>query len=225
MPTPPEHRRWYVEPIFAGRTLAVLGAGPSLTASDVQVVRRAGWPIIAVNNALWLAPDAAVHFFSDVRWFRWHGASDAYRQFRGTKATIENWHDCHDEPALQRLINHAREGACFTPGRICNGASSGYAAINLAAQLGARRIVLLGFDMQPAADGRTHFHDDHPVPTGEHVYPLMRSYFPGLRAALSARGITVINCTPGSALTEFPMRALSEIADASRGMADDQAGA
>lgn len=213
MPDEQGHR-WRVEPVFAGRTIAVLGAGPSLTAADIERVRSAGWPMVAVNNAHELAPDAAVHFFTDVRWHRWYGQSAAYRAFRGIRATLENWRIAASDPDLRALINHAREGLCFTPGRICNGGSSGYAAMNLALQLGAARLVLLGFDMRPAPDGRTHFFGDHPTATPPEVYALMLSYFPTMLPELKARGIEVINATPGSALTAFQVRPLSELLDA-----------
>lgn len=208
---PGEHpRRWKVEPVFAGQTIAVLGAGPSLNAGDVERVRAAGWPMVAVNNALELAPDAAVHFFTDVRWHRWYGHSTPYRSFAGIRATLENWDLVARDPGLRPLLNHGREGLCFAPGRICNGGSSGYAAMNLALQLGAVRLVLLGFDMQPVG-GRTHFFGDHPTATPPEVYALMLSYFPTMRAELQARHLEVVNCTPGSALTTFPIRPLSEI--------------
>ena len=47
-------------------------------------------------------------------------------------------------------------------GWLRHGKNSGYAATHLAAQLGARTIVLVGFDFR-AVDGRSHFFGDHPL--------------------------------------------------------------
>jgi len=40
---------------------------------------------------------------------------------------------------------------------------------------------------------------------------VMLPHFPTLQPALTERGIEVINCTPGSALTCFPMGNLDEV--------------
>lgn len=208
--------RWHVEPIFAGRTVAVLASGPSLTRADAQAVHAAGWPIVAVNNALQAAPFADVHYWTDVRWYWWYGQARWYRDFQGICACMEAWDIVERDPRLRPLINHHREGLSFVPGRICNGASSGYAAINLALQLGARRVVLLGFDMKPDDTGRTHFHEAHPTPTRPEVYGLMLKYFPTMTGELKARGLEVINATPNSALTTFPQRTLSDLIHAYR---------
>lgn len=82
------------------------------------------------------------------------------------------------------------------------GLDSGANAINLAYLLGAGRIVLLGYDMRENG----HWHPDHPNPVRHGIYA--ERYIPGLNLmakALRPTGVQVLNASPGSALTCFPM--------------------
>ena len=95
------------------------------------------------------------------------------------------------------------------------GGSSAFQAANLAARWGVRRILLLGTDCHsPGARWHgPHRHPMQPNPTDA----TMRLWVDAWRAAapeLSARGVQVLNCTPGSAIDAFPAvpldRALNE---------------
>lgn len=95
-----------------------------------------------------------------------------------------------------------------TPGVIHTGRNSGYQAINLAYMLGARRVVLLGYDMQRTG-GRGHFFGDHPRG--------LRNDDPGqyvgcFNAMQPERvGLEVINCTRETALRCFPRKRLEDV--------------
>ena len=87
---------------------------------------------------------------------------------------------------------------------MAHGHNSGYAAINLAYHLGAKRIILLGFDMKN--DGElTHFHDGYPTrSTGDRIYH--DKFLPGfksLAANLKQNGIAVLNASLYSRLQVF----------------------
>ena len=70
---------------------------------------------------------------------------------------------------------------------------------------GARRILLIGYDMREI-NGRKHWHPDHPAPCvqkqqfGEWIHKFRK-----LAEDLKAAQCEVINCTPKSALQCFPM--------------------
>ena len=73
----------------------------------------------------------------------------------------------------------------------------------VAKTLGAKRLVLLGFDMHG-----THFFGKHPEPlknTTEKIFKTHIRQFDGFS------GCEVINCTPNSSLTRFPLRPLREV--------------
>jgi len=92
------------------------------------------------------------------------------------------------------------------------GNNSGYQAINLAYLLGAKSIILLGFDMKRQA-GKTHFFGDHPYHKN-HQGPnddVMRRWcanFVQLAADLKQEGVTVYNATRETALKAFEQRDL-----------------
>lgn len=90
------------------------------------------------------------------------------------------------------------------------GGNSGYQCINLAYLWGARRIVLLGFDMQ-RTDGKAHWFGDHPQ--GLHnnsPYDKWLRNFDRLAADLKAEGVEVINATRKTALRCFPFASIDE---------------
>jgi hypothetical protein len=85
---------------------------------------------------------------------------------------------------------------------LAHGFNGGFQAIGVAVHSGARRIILLGYDMQG-----THFHGQHPDRT-KPPFHLCIPAFASLVAPLSALGVEVLNCTRRTALTCFPRVAL-----------------
>lgn len=91
------------------------------------------------------------------------------------------------------------------------GQNSGAGAIAVAAALGARRVILLGYDCKYAADGRRHWHGDHEKGTGAGNAGTIGRW-PGQFTELVKylRGTTVINASRETALTAFPRMPLEE---------------
>jgi len=160
---------------------------------------RAIGPVIAINDAYRLAPWADVLYACDLQWWRWHkGVPD----FAGERVTVDV--EAALEYGLRWLEGRKEPGLGTTPGVLHTGMNSGYQAINLAHQLGAAHILLIGYDMQPHADGRSHWFGHHPVNT-DSPYAGMLDCFDSLAADLARRPVAVTNCSPGSALTCFPL--------------------
>lgn len=190
------------------QSCVVAATGPSLTLE--QALRCKGRRVIAVNDAWRLLPFADVLYACDREWWDIH-ASDVQR-FAG-----ERWSSIgrdfvdddkeasgHAEKYGLALIEGAHgEGFCYEPGRIHYGHNSGFQAVNLAIQFGAKSIKLIGFDMHRPG-GRAHFFGDHPPGlSNDSPYALFISEFERAAATLKP-GIEIVNCTPGSALTCFP---------------------
>ncbi|MFQ5954709.1 MAG: hypothetical protein ACE5JZ_06580 [Kiloniellales bacterium] len=166
--------------------------------------------VIAINDAYLLAPWADVLYFCDCRWFEWHAERPEFQAFKGLKVTLDE-EVPKRHPDIKGVRNTGRDGLEMAPTGIRTGRNGGYQAINLAVHLGAARIVLLGYDMKPAADGRTHWHGGHPVPLKETVFQrAMLPCFATLVRPLQELGVEVINATPDSALTTFPKRRLED---------------
>lgn len=196
---------WPVPPMWRGMRCFVLGSGPSIAYSGVDRIR--GAKVIAVNCSVRLAPFADVLFFSDTHWFvRFRREVET---FTGMIVTVSE-KAASAMPGRARLVS-AEYAKGFPPAGsafIREGKCSGQRAISLAVALGARRIVLLGFDMREI-EGETHFHDEYRNDLSryrEHFLP----DFTGWNCDAQARGVTIVNATPGSALTEFPVSTVDE---------------
>ena len=161
-----------------------------------------------------LAPWADVLFASDAKW--WNTYREEAMKFAGLKlggAQVPKWDGLH------RVQFSPCSPFDERPTHVVGGGSSGYQAVHIAAHFGATRILLFGFDMREVGKLR-HWFGNHPAPLNNrgrfHRWiQSMRS----LSAALAKRGIEVVNCTPGSALTgikastldkEFPMLRTAE---------------
>jgi hypothetical protein len=204
-------------PLFLGGTAVVLGGGPSLTLADVALVHawslRAGSECgaIAINSAWLAAPWARVLVGCDLKWWTWPHGRLALRAFGGLMVS----QDARVKAGLDGRVHWVEStgvaGYDDDPRFLRTGRNGGYQATHMAAQMGARRIVLLGLDMSHDGAGRTHWHDGHPLPPPPEVYrTLMLEHWPSLAAALAARGVEVINATPGGLLEAFPRRPLRE---------------
>ena len=99
------------------------------------------------------------------------------------------------------------QGLQQTKWRVSFGANSGYQAIHLAYHLGARRILLLGYDY----GGRTgsHWFGQHPTPLRSgHDYNKWLLEIRILAQDLAAAGVEVINLTRHTAIDCFPRMSL-----------------
>lgn len=189
-----------------------LGGGPSLSRADVEACRHC--LTIAINNSIDLAPWADVCFAAD---FSWWDARRGLPYYRGLRVGMEPW-SSNAYPAVRRFLNAGPTGLSRDPERLCTGQNSGYAAINLAVLMGATAILLLGYDMQPAADGTHHWHPAHPGDRHPN-YRRCIAAFDTLKEPLTQLGVQVYNCNPSSQVICFPRMtleaALSKLGDQS----------
>lgn len=185
--------------LFPRSTIVCLGGGPSLTLQDVEACHGRG-PVIAISDAHRLAPWADVLYSCDAKWW---GHYSGVSEFAGLKFALEKRADRW--PGVQVLENTGSRGLELAPTGLRTGSNSGMQAINLAVHLGARRIVLLGYDLQPAADGRTHWFGRHPFALRrESPYGIFLDAFGTLVLPLHQIGVEVVNASRVTALTAFP---------------------
>ena len=202
---------WRVPPLWAGEAAVVVAGGPSLTRAQVDHCRGRA-RVLVINDGYRLAPWADLLYFCDKRWYAWHEARPEFRAFEGRRVTLDNI----ELPAksIRNMGWNPRQGKCGLypePDGVYNGRNGGYQALCLAVHLGAKRILLLGYDMKAAEAARSHWFGDHPIETKPRVFAdTMRPCFDHLVAPLKERGVEVINCTPGSALACWPMRDLTQ---------------
>lgn len=96
-----------------------------------------------------------------------------------------------------------RDGLALDQQSLITGRNSGYQAINLAVLSGAKRILLLGYDMR-FIQGRSHWFGDHPIKNVEHEFKCYAPKFKTMKPQLEKEGVTVINATPGTFIDAFP---------------------
>ena len=94
------------------------------------------------------------------------------------------------------------------PGTVGWGGNSGFHALNLAVQLGAAKIILVGYDMR--LDHGVHWHGPHkglnnPHPTNVERW---RRVVDAAAEVIAALGIKAINASPISALENYPKMTL-----------------
>lgn len=190
-----------VPKIWNGDTVACLGTGPSLTAEDVNAC-RGRVRVIAINDAYKLAPWADVLYACDGKWIDHHKGVPS---FLGPKYSLtvnpKKW------PAWTALKNDGVNGLCLMPTGLRTGRNSGYQAINLALHLGAKQILLLGYDMGRHG-GKGHFFGEHPRNWSPSPYSKFLEAFTTIVEPLKLAGVEVINCSRRTALTVFPKQPL-----------------
>ena len=146
-----------------------------------------GFPVIAVNSSWKAVPDCQHIFAADFTWW------DHYHESLVTSA--ERW--------TQSKRAHARFGVkLFTPTE-SGPFNSGQRAIQLAAYLGARRVILLGYDCS-LANG-THWHGRHPATMHNPVPREVIRWYTDFSSLVSLLpDVEIINASRYTALTCFP---------------------
>ena len=124
-------------------TYICVASGPSLCESDCQLVKSSNLPVIAVNSSWAMTPWCRHVYAGDHQWWQAHRSDlpDSIKKWCGTKTT-------------SRLY-----GINYFDSPLNGGFNSGQRAILLARYLGAKRILLLGYDCS-ISRGR-HWHSDH----------------------------------------------------------------
>lgn len=152
---------WHAPDDHKGRTIAIIGGGPSLKSFDLESLRS--FPTIAVNNAWQIAPWANYCFFGDKRWWQWN-SEKVISGYENEIVTSNSNYVIVNHPRLKRMRAFSKDAPSLDRTRLF-GPDSGTQAINLAFHFGAANILLAGFDMRPAEDGETHWHREHKIPT------------------------------------------------------------
>lgn len=196
----------------------VAAPGPSLPLLVSRIIERQrdGYRVIAVTDAWYALPGADVLYACDRAWWDYHGASlaGAFAGERWSSTTSDahtdddkyKWGRCREfHVKLVQASPHL--GFCFVPGHIHYGDNSGFQAVNLAIQFGAKEVRLAGFDMHEIAPGVGRFREHAPPLRTASDYPTFIAAFTEAAACLPPH-LSIVNCTPDSSLDCFPREAL-----------------
>jgi len=200
-----------------GRPWIALASGPSMHPDDIEAVRvfrrEHGAVVVAINNQVFAAPWADVLYACDSAWWGHYACfakspdtAAVIRQFAGEKISTDAAAITHGARVMRR-----ENGDGLGRIGIRTGDNSGYQVLNLAWHRGAKTVILLGYDMKHAPDGRRHCHADHPRGLGNFGMPAACAQkFDALARDLKAEGMRVINATRETALRCFDRMPLAD---------------
>lgn len=130
---------------------------------------------------------------------------------------------CNTGSQGERWIKHLGRDGSHSKGISTNpmlvgwNGNTGGAAINLAVHMGAKRILLLGFDMNLDGTRMQHWHDlygkgpvlderrKRKLPFSRHI-----TSFSFIAADAKRLGVEIINLSPGSSINDFPKMSVKE---------------
>lgn len=190
------------------KTAICAASGPSLTLQDLKYTRGKA-TLFAVNDVYKLAPWADVLYSCDFEWWNNQAKNnrDYFWDFKGEKWTINK--EAGREFDVNVIGHITSKKWSNDPKYIATGRNSGFQALNLADLRGFDRIILLGYDMKLADDGKRHFFGDHPSPMNKDSdYKTWATLFEEAVPFIRAE---VINCTRSTALTCFPRVELEKV--------------
>lgn len=166
-------------------TWFVLAPGPSMSQSVADSLK--GKKVCAVSNVFQLAPWADLLVANDRKW--WSAYPDAHK--------VESRKFSANRIEGVELVN---------PHTFGTSSNSGVLALDVVRNLGAEKVVMLGFDSQG-----THFFG--PYTNGCRNTPERRRHEHRLQFvswAHANKKVQVVNCTPGSLIDAFPRGELKD---------------
>lgn len=201
-----------IERVWPDSKVFILGGGPSLNQVDLSLLK--GRNVLGVNQAFEIQ-DCEVPFCycGDRRWYDWN--KDRLKEYPGTLVTSYSVVGFPEMPCKNINVQKISQQGIWSkdPSTISWNGNSGATAINVAYWLGAKKIVLLGFDMGHS-DGEFNWHNRYPPikrrPNGFYPNPYRRFLSCWRRVAIDARnlGIEIINSTVGGQLNVFTRKPL-----------------
>lgn len=178
--------------------VACIASGPSLTKEDCEAVHAAGLPTVVTNTSFRLAPWADILFGFDGRWWDAH-LSEVKSVFSGRLVS-------YAIRSASTGIEHVQKDRWFT-----TFGNSGACAISIAIALGAKRVLLLGYDCSRGPAGEKHWHGDHPHGMSNCASMSKWQYqFGQVAKHARAKGVDVINASRRTALRCFEKQTLEQ---------------
>lgn len=191
-------------PWWDDKPVLLIGGGPSLRGFDFGRFAMIDAYRVGVNQAMFdVSVNAGITI--DLRFLRARIASlTCFASTNELYVALNPRHGIEIANAIHLLSEPNGDGLSVDPRRLCDGGTSGYAALNLAILKRARRVVLLGYDYAFDADGSSQYHDAYPWVTTETAWSQWAQAFNAMRDQLQRLSVTVINGSPKSTIVAFP---------------------
>lgn len=206
---------WF--PDWSREPAIVVGGGPSARDANLEIARGRA-KVLAINEGYRLCPWADVLYAADSAWWSLHRGA---KEFRGLRVSQSD--EAQKRYGGIRLVKLTRTSRMIREpkGTIGagsddrgSGANSGFQAWNLAYQFGARRIILVGFDL--TARHGYHWHGRHPDGMNNPTEPGLARWgrvMDSNAAYFRSKGIEIVNASPASALQNYAKTTLEQALD------------
>lgn len=185
---------WAPPKIWKGRTVFVLGGGPSISDTPLELL-DGDYRVLGVNDAAFDYPHIVdAIYFGDCKYCGMR--FDKLRAFEGLRMT-----SCQRLYHLKWIKTWKRgkpHGIDQKPGFISWNGNSGFSAINVAYHLGAETVVLLGFDMsaKETEDGlQYHYHNNYKSTPAKNCYHTYLKSVPMIARDAKKMGLEIINAS------------------------------
>lgn len=191
-------------PNWSGETAVIVATGPSAAKVNVSLARGVA-RVFVVKGSWRLAPWADCLYGLDRSWWMVHKGVPKFkgRKFSPSPMVCEAYPDITQVRLLNRAEIVTGEVGVIGCGLRTGGGHSGFQALNLAVQFGAKRAVLVGFDMT-LVNG-DHWNSD--LGTGKADRGRTESWraaLDGCAKQIRGLGVEVLNASPESALKAYP---------------------
>lgn len=193
------------------RECAILASGPSIKKANVELL-RGRLPVLAIKETIGIAPWADVVYGCDAPWW-------AHRrglpEFKGLKLAyhhhaLDRFSDLRrveipDKHGGMLLLDKIGAVGAGGAGQGNGGGHSGFQALNLAVQFGAKRILLVGYDLSDR--GGVHFYGRNNWskannPASDQLARWAKT-MDGLASQLKEIAVEVLNASRDSAMRAF----------------------
>lgn len=189
----------------AGRQVFVIGGGPSFKNVDKSLLE--GHEVICINSAYKEFPNATALYWCDESWLGNHYDNILNHPcpLRFTARHSADGYIARNQLAAGNACVLRRTGDFGVDTDIdsVRGNNSGAHVINLLANVKARRIILLGYDLS-LSNGQSHWHGGHGLPMSNYIYDdLFIPSFNSMAKPLQDMKVDVVNCSEKTALECF----------------------
>jgi len=199
---------------WAGERVVVIATGPSLHGDDLDMAaehqRRGNVRLIGVNDAYMFLPNDcfSILYAADPPWWKLHDGVPLF-QARKIVQNRNGGRQVAKQFGLECVTCRDGEKPSTDPAWIASGWHSGFQAVNIAALMGSRDIILLGFDCQKGLSGKSHYFGEHPASIARaSPYPLFAASWDKAAPHYEAAGVKITNSTRRTAIKSLPRRRL-----------------
>lgn len=188
--------------------MAIVASGPSAKAAGVEQL-KGRLKVVAIKKTIELVPFADAVYGCDAAWWDHVGGLP---DFKGLKLCYAE--RAIDKHKLQKVRIDVRHDRILTDefGLIGSGGNSGFQAMNLVAQWGVNRILLIGIDLEDRSGvhwyGRNNWSNGNNP--GESNFRRWADAFNAAAPEMEALGVDVVNASPSRMLKAYRRQSVAE---------------